>query len=66
MCSYKLGLTDELELGGGLLVLLTKSSKDHLWLSGRFLFATWDADELLKMREAIVKSNMLKARTIVV
>lgn len=63
--SYLTDLTDEPGLCGGFLVWLTKTSKDHLWLSGRFLSATWDADELLEMREAIVRSDMLKARMVV-
>jgi len=65
ICSCITDLTDEPGLCGGFLVWLTKSSEEHLWLSGRFLSATWDADELLKMREAIVMSDMLKARMVV-
>ena len=36
-----------------------------MWLSGRFLSATWDADELLTMKEDIVAKDMLKARMVV-
>lgn len=38
---------------------------EKLWLSGRFLSATWDADELVEMKEAIVKRDMLKAQMVV-
>ncbi|KAL8644182.1 MAG: hypothetical protein Q9226_007894 [Calogaya cf. arnoldii] len=58
-------LTDDAGLCGGFLVWLTMKEKDRLWLSGRFLSATWDVDELLQMKEAIVKSDMLKARMVV-
>ena len=64
-CLYATDLTDDPGLCGGFLVWLTKDSEDKLWLSGRFISATWDADELLAMREAVVKSDMLKARMVV-
>ena len=64
-CFGSMDLTDDPGLCGGFLVWLTKTREDRLWLSGRFLSATWDADELLSMREAIVKSDMLKARMVV-
>ncbi|MCJ1471110.1 hypothetical protein MMC07_009758 [Pseudocyphellaria aurata] len=64
-CFINVNLTDDAGLCGGFLVWLTKTREDRLWLSGRFLSATWDADELLGMREAIVKSDMLKARMVI-
>ena len=64
-CLCSTDLTDDPGLCGGFLIWLTSTRKDRLWLSGRFLSATWDADELLSMREAIVKSDMLKARMVV-
>ena len=62
---YAIDLIDDPGLCGGFLVWLTKTKENRLWLSGRFLSATWDADELLSMKDAIVKSDMLKARMVV-
>lgn len=59
-------LTDDIGLCGGFLVWLTSGKKeDKLWLNGRFLSATWDVDELSAMKDAIVKSDMLKPRMVV-
>ena len=58
-------LTDDAGLCGGFLVWLTKKPADRLWLSGRFLSATWDVEEMLEMQGAIIKSDMLKARMVV-
>lgn len=58
-------LTDDAELCGGFLVWLTKTFDDRSWLSDRFLSATWDVDELVEMKEAIIKSDMFKARKVV-
>ncbi|KAI9787988.1 MAG: putative secondary metabolism biosynthetic enzyme [Peltula sp. TS41687] len=58
-------LTDAPDLCGGFLVWLTKTREDRLWMGGRFLSATWDADELLSMKAAIVEKDMLKARMVV-
>ena len=57
----RVDLTDDPALCGAFCVWLTKAPKELSWLSGRFLSAKWDADELLGMKEAIVKKNMLKA-----
>ncbi len=64
-CLTLVDLTDDPGLCGGFLVWLTMTEQDKLWLSGRFLSATWDVNELLQMKEAIVKSDMLKARMVV-
>ena len=47
-------LTDPPELCGGFLVWLTRDphGEDKMWMSGRFLSASWDPDEL-KARMAI-------------
>ncbi|KAL8865115.1 MAG: hypothetical protein Q9174_007062 [Haloplaca sp. 1 TL-2023] len=58
-------LTDDAGLCGGFLVWLTHQHTSKLWLNGRFLSATWDADELSSMQDAIVQSDMLKARMVV-
>ena len=57
--------TDDPCLCGGFLVWLTQHHSSIRWLNGRFLSATWDVDELLSMKDAIVKSDMLKARMVV-
>ncbi|KAL8708956.1 MAG: hypothetical protein Q9220_006288 [cf. Caloplaca sp. 1 TL-2023] len=58
-------LTDDPGLCGGFLVWLTKTRENRRWMNGRFLSATWDADELLSMKDAIVEGDMLKARMVV-
>ena len=58
-------LTDEPGLCGAFCVWLTKTSKDRYWLSGRFLSAKWDVDQLLAMKDAIIGKDMLKSRMVV-
>ena len=58
-------LTDDPGLCGAFCVWLTKASKEMFWLSGRFLNAKWDADELLAMKDAIVEKNLLKSGMVV-
>jgi hypothetical protein len=60
---YSTDLVDEPGLCGAMCVWITKH---HMtWLNGRFVSATWDADEILAKKEAIIKKDMLKARLIV-
>lgn len=49
-----LDLTDDPDLYGGFLLGRTKAAKGTLWSSGCFLSATWDADEVVAMKEAVV------------
>ena len=58
-------LKDDPGLCGGFLVWLTNSSADNMWLSGRFLSAAWDVEELERMKGAIVEKDMFKARMVV-
>ncbi|MCJ1296594.1 hypothetical protein MMC34_008160 [Xylographa carneopallida] len=58
-------LTDDIGLCGGFLVWLTSRASDRLWLSGRFISATWDIEELESMKDSIVSADMLKARMVV-
>ncbi|KAI9837888.1 MAG: putative secondary metabolism biosynthetic enzyme [Sclerophora amabilis] len=55
-------LVDDVGLCGAFCVWLTKLREERAWLSGRFLLATWDVDELLARREDIVRKDLLKAR----
>ncbi|KAI4135098.1 MAG: hypothetical protein LQ341_005930, partial [Variospora aurantia] len=55
-------LTDSVDLCGAFCVWLTRDSSSMAWLSGRYLSAKWDVDELLERKEAIVKGDLLKAR----
>ncbi|KAI4265836.1 MAG: hypothetical protein L6R35_007023 [Caloplaca aegaea] len=55
-------LTDSVDLCGAFCVWLTRDSSSMAWLSGRYLSAKWDVDELLGRKEAIVKGDLLKAR----
>lgn len=49
-------------LCGAFLVWLVRERRD--WLSGRYLSANWDVEELEGKREAIVKSDQLKRRMV--
>jgi NAD(P)-dependent dehydrogenase (short-subunit alcohol dehydrogenase family) len=54
---------DEPELCGSFLLWLVRNRPD--WLSGRYLSAQWDTDELERKREEIVAGDMLKGRMVV-
>jgi hypothetical protein len=56
------GLIDSPELAGGFIVWLVKERRD--WLSGRYLDSRWDVDELLRRREMIEGSDLLKLRIV--
>lgn len=58
---FILDLTDDVELCGSYCVWLSKNASSLRWLSGRFLNAKWDVEELCKMRHAIEEKEMLKA-----
>ena len=53
-------LIDTVDLGGGLCVWLTKERRE--WLSGRWIDARWDVDELAKRKDAIVENDWLEFR----
>lgn len=55
-------LNDDPSLCGSFLVWLTKERR--LWLSGRYLAANWDVDELVEMKDEIVKHDKLKMRMV--
>lgn len=55
-------LVDDIALCGAFCVWLTKARDSNLWLSGRFLSAKWDVEELLAMKEDIVSKDLLKAK----
>ena len=57
-------LTDGVELCGAFCVWLTKDAKDKLWLSGRWVSATWDTEELTTKRNGILEKDLLKARIV--
>jgi len=56
-------LTYDIELPGGFAVWLTKERRD--WLSGRFLNANWNVEELEAKREEIVSRDLLRMRLVV-
>lgn len=56
-------LIDTPELAAGFIVWLTKGQRT--WLSGRYLSATWDVDELESMKDDIVQNDKLKNRMVV-
>lgn len=51
-------LEDDVGLCGGFITWLAKEKAD--WLSGRYVAATWDVDELQSMKEEIVSKDKLK------
>ncbi|KAF2417529.1 NAD(P)-binding protein, partial [Tothia fuscella] len=53
-------LIDDVGLGGAFCVWLTKEKRE--WLSGRWLDARWDVDELEKRKQDIVEKDLLKFR----
>jgi len=53
-------MTDDIALCGGWLTWLTKERRE--WLSGRYLAAAWDVEELQAMKDEIVKEDKLKFR----
>jgi hypothetical protein len=46
------------EMAGGFSVWL--ASEKRLWLSGRYLDARWDVEELMKKKEDILAKDLLK------
>lgn len=55
-------LTTSPEMAGGFSVWLT--SERRPWLSGRYVDARWDVEELLKRKEEIVAKDLLKFRMV--
>jgi NAD(P)-dependent dehydrogenase (short-subunit alcohol dehydrogenase family) len=55
--------TDDVALCGAFLVWLVKEKRD--WLSGRYLSANWDVEELESKKESIVSEDKLKMRMVV-
>ena len=53
-------LVDDVQLCGGMCVWLTKEKRD--WLSGRYIDARWDIDELLRRKQDIIDEDLLKVR----
>ncbi|TVY23659.1 Short chain dehydrogenase [Lachnellula hyalina] len=56
-------LTDTPDMCGGFIVWFTKGQRS--WLSGRYLSAAWDVDELEAKRSEIVQGEKLKMRMVV-
>ncbi|KAI9707012.1 MAG: putative secondary metabolism biosynthetic enzyme [Bogoriella megaspora] len=54
---------DDVGLCGAFLVWLTKERRE--WLSGRYLSANWDVEELEAKKDAIVGGDQLKMRMVV-
>ncbi|KAL8924508.1 MAG: hypothetical protein Q9208_003983 [Pyrenodesmia sp. 3 TL-2023] len=54
-------LVDSVDLCGAFCVWLTRDSASMSWLSGRYVSAKWDVDELLGKKEEIVRGDLLKA-----
>lgn len=54
----RIDLTDDVDLCGAFCVWLSHEKK--MWLNGRLISATWDADELSEKRSMIVTEDLLK------
>ncbi|KAL8739620.1 MAG: hypothetical protein Q9184_008581, partial [Pyrenodesmia sp. 2 TL-2023] len=54
-------LVDSVDLCGAFCVWLTRQSTSTSWLSGRYLSAKWDVDELSEKKDEIVRGDLLKA-----
>lgn len=59
---FKPFLIDSPELCGAFCVWLTKDKTKYSWLSGRFVAATWDVEELEGRKEEIIEKDLLKLR----
>jgi len=55
-------LLEDVRLGGSFVVWLTKERR--MWLSGRYLSAKWDVDELCSRQDEIVQGGKLKMRMV--
>jgi len=53
-------LIDDVNLCGGLCVWLCKERRE--WLSGRWIDARWDLEELEKRKDEIVEKDLLTFR----
>lgn len=53
-------LIDPIDLCGAVCVWITSQLKELDWLSGRFIMANWDLEELVAKRETIVQKDLLK------
>jgi hypothetical protein len=60
--TFPLALTDDPALCGGVLTWLTSERRE--WLSGRYVSATWDTEELESMKDDIVSNDKLKMRMV--
>ena len=49
-----------MDLCGGYCVWLSKEARAMSWLSGRFISATWDAEQLTAKKDEIVEKDLLK------
>jgi hypothetical protein len=40
------------------------SAKERMWLSGRYMAATWDVERLEEMKDEIVEGDKLKSKLV--
>jgi len=55
-------LVDSIDLCGAFCVWLSKQTQELQWLTGRFISANWDVDELLAKKALIIEKDLLKWR----
>ena len=55
-----LDLTDSVDLCGAYCVWLTKDVNAVSWLSGRFISASWDAEQLVEKKREVLEKDLLK------
>ena len=62
---YQHYLDDEPGLCGAVCVWISKQPKELGWLSGRFVSANWDVEEMVARKDEIVKGDKLKFAMVV-
>ncbi|KAH8599341.1 hypothetical protein B0O99DRAFT_504865 [Bisporella sp. PMI_857] len=55
-------LIDSVDMCGGFCVWVSKQAKDLHWLTGRFVSALWDTEELVAKKGVIIDEDLLKWR----
>ena len=61
LCDH-LDLIDDVQLPAGFCLWLTKERRE--WLSGRFVIANWDVEELMAKKDEIITQDKLKFRMV--
>jgi hypothetical protein len=55
--------TETPRISGDTIAFLTREKRD--WLQGRYINCTWDMEELIAMKNEIVKGDKLKVKLVI-